>query len=86
MAKYYYGNRISIEIDAEDILDQIPDDDILAYVEENNLIDKEINANDEPELVSLIEYVMNKRYTVIPRTKEELKKYICETIDYWHKS
>ena len=85
----YFGNTISIDIDVEDVLNQIADNDIIEYVNDNNLIEesKEITANSEQQLVSVIEYVMNHNgQTSISRTKEELKKYVCDIIDYWHKS
>lgn len=89
MRHSYFGNTLTIDIDPESILNQLDDEDIVAYVEDNNLIASESDLSSitsEEQLVSHISYVMNGNGTTnIPRTKTELKEYICNLIDFYHK-
>lgn len=86
---------ISVEVYPVDILNELDEDDIIDYVKENGLLSKSdfddedcvsSDVKDESELVLLIERFMSRGLPkVIPRTKTELKEYVCEIIEYWRK-
>lgn len=83
----FRSRYVSVDIDATDVLNELDEDEIIDYCQEHGIsISVEDETNDdfsEKDLVNLIEQFMNKGITNIPRNKQEMKKYICDLIDFY---